>query len=88
MKGAGNPIDVFLSPIAFAKYRVQFLSNEIKYEVLVADFQTKIEEEERARFMNRNAAVLSKYSRYADVSKGGLELRVKWTVFSLFAFQK
>ena len=68
MKGAGKSVDVFLSPIAFARYQVKFLANDLKFEVLVDNFQTKIEEEERSRFLNRNAQVLSKYSRYADVS--------------------
>ena len=69
MKGAGRPVDVFLSPIAFARYRTRFLMEEIKFEVLFDDFITKIEEEERARFFNRNAGVLTKYSSYADVSQ-------------------
>ena len=71
MKGISRPVDIFLSPIAFAKYTTQFRKLGLEFEIVVDDFQTKVEEEERSMHLNRNAGVLTKYSKYADVSSSG-----------------
>ena len=72
MKGFNKPIDVFLSQVAFQKYSVQFQKFGINYEVVVNNFQKLVEEEERSLLKNRNSDILTKYSRYADVSFGVL----------------
>jgi len=64
IRGVHNPVDISLSPIAFARYSVEFRANDLPYTIITDDLQKRFDEEEQAMKSNRDTRQPGRYLRF------------------------
>jgi len=68
IRGVGNPVDISLSPIGFAKYHILFIENNLPYTVVTDDLQKRFDEEERTLKNHIGDRVVGTYARFDAIS--------------------